>query len=161
MTLTLVAAHDAAISKPALVPIPGGVGWPDSGLPEGLTGEDVARISAAIAARRAESTRKTYASAWRRFERWCADRTIPPLPATPATVCAYLAEFATQGVAAAGTIEGACAAIAAEHSPPAGTSDSEGCRPGHSTNQRAVVLAASSRPAPFADALTGAGYFQT
>lgn len=36
------------------------------------------------------------------------------MPATPATVCAYLTDFAAQGVAA-GTIECACAAIAAAH----------------------------------------------
>lgn len=91
MTLALVAAHDATLPKPAPVPVPGGFGWPDGELPEGLTGEDVTRIFEAIAAGRVESTRKTYASAWRRFEGWCAKRTIAPLPATPATVCAYLA----------------------------------------------------------------------
>jgi hypothetical protein len=36
------------------------------------------------------------------------------MPATPATVCAYLTDFSAYG-AAAGTIEYACAAIAAEH----------------------------------------------
>lgn len=114
MTLAIVVAHDAAIPKPAPVPGPSGFGWPDSELPRGLTAQDETRISAAIAAGRAESTRKTYASAWRRFERWCTDRTIPPLPATPATICAYLADFAQQGVVS-GTIEGACAAIADAH----------------------------------------------
>ena len=80
----------------------------------GLTDADTVRINAAIAAGRAESTRATYASAWRRFERWSAARGITALPATPAVVCAYLTEFAETGVAAA-TIEGACAALADKH----------------------------------------------
>jgi len=67
----------------------------------GLTDLDAARIDAAIAAGRAASTRATYASAWRRFERWADGRGIPVLPATPATVCAYLIEFAESGVTVA------------------------------------------------------------
>jgi len=113
MTLALVVAHDATLPKPAPVPTPGGAPWPHSALPDGLTIEDEADREA-IAAGRTESTRKTYALAWRRSERWCAARAITPLPAAPATVCAYMADFATHGVAS-GTIEGACAAIAAEH----------------------------------------------
>jgi hypothetical protein len=87
---------------------------PQAALPGGLTAEDFDRIAAAIAAGRAESTRKTYASAWRRFERWCADRSVTALPADPGTVCAYLVDFAGQCVVFA-TIEGACAAIADAH----------------------------------------------
>ena len=80
----------------------------------GLTEVDAARIDAAIAAGRADSTRATYASAWRRFERWATGRGIPALPASPATVCAYLTEFAESGVTVA-AIEGACAALADKH----------------------------------------------
>ena len=83
-------------------------------LQPGLTEADAARINAAIAAGRADSTRATYASAWRRFERWSAARDMSALPATPAAVCAYLTEFAESGIAA-GTIEGACAALADKH----------------------------------------------
>ncbi len=115
MTLALVVNNDAFLPRPARVSTAAGTPWLHGTLPDGLTGEDANRICAAITAGRAESTRKTYASAWRRFERWCADREITALPATAATVCAYLADFAHQGVAS-GTIEGSCAAIAAAHS---------------------------------------------
>lgn len=94
----------------------GGVGGfgPATGLPEGLTSQDAARVAELLVARRAASTRTTYASAWRRFERWCTARGIAAMPTNPETVCAYLAEFATEGVVS-GTIEVACAAIAAAH----------------------------------------------
>ena len=43
---------------------------PDAaGLPAGLTDIDVARIAAAIAAARTESTRTVYAQAWSQWER--------------------------------------------------------------------------------------------
>lgn len=87
---------------------------PPVGLQPGLTEADAARIKAAIAAGRADSTRATYTSAWRRFERWSAARDMSALPATPAAVCAYLTEFAESGVATS-TIEGTCAALADEH----------------------------------------------
>lgn len=114
MTLALVTSHDATLPKPAPIPVPGGFGWPDDQLPPGLTSEDVTRISETIAAGRAESTHRSYASSWRRFERWCTQRGIDGLPATSATVCAYLTDYAGQGVAA-GTIECSCAAIADAH----------------------------------------------
>lgn len=114
MTLALVTAHDTTLPKPAPIPVPGGFGWPDDHLPQGLTGEDVTRIAETIAAGRAESTRRSYASSFRQFERWCNDRGIDSLPATSATVCAYLTDYATRGVAA-GTIECSCAAIADAH----------------------------------------------
>ena len=92
MTLALVVAHDATPTKPAPVPVPGAARRPHLrlplDLPDGLTTEDATRISDAIAAGRAESTRKTYASAWRRLERWCAERSITSMPATSTTVCA-------------------------------------------------------------------------
>lgn len=114
MTLAPAVAHDATLAEPVPAPVPGSARWPHIDLPEGLTSEDATRVSDAIAAGRAESTRKTYASAWRRFARWCAGRGITSMPATSATVCAYLADFAQQGVVS-GTFEGACAAIAAAH----------------------------------------------
>lgn len=113
MNLALVTSRDATLSPAAPVPGPRSLGWCDSP-PEGLTDQDLTRITEAIAAGRAESTRRSYAWQWGRFERWCAGRGITAMPATPATVCAYLTDFAARGVAA-GTIECACAAIAAEH----------------------------------------------
>jgi integrase len=115
MNLALVTAHDATLATATAAPVPGlrSLGWSESP-PDGLTEQDLTRITDAIAAGRAESTRRTYAWQWRRFERWCAGRGIYAMPASPVTVCAYLTDFAAQGVAA-GTIECACAAIAAAH----------------------------------------------
>jgi site-specific recombinase XerD len=113
MNLALVTTYDATLAPAAPVPAPRSLGWADTP-PEGLTSRDVTRITAAIAAGRASSTRRTYARQWGRFERWCTGRGLTSMPATPATVCAYLTDFAAQGVAA-GTIECACAAIAATH----------------------------------------------
>lgn len=61
-------------------------GSPPATLPTGLTPADTARIAAAIAAGQADSTRAVYASAWRRWEQWCAAREIVPIPASPPAV---------------------------------------------------------------------------
>ena len=113
MTLALVTAYDATLAPAAAVPGIRSLGWSES-LPDGLTTQDLDRIATAVAAGRSESTRRSYAWQWGRFERWCSGRGITAMPATPAAVCAYLTDFAAQGVAA-GTIECACAAIAATH----------------------------------------------
>ena len=117
MTLSIVPTHvadpAATLAPPQPVPGPRTLGWSET-CPDGLTEQDLARIGEAIAAGRAESTRRSYAWQWGRFDRWCTGRGITAVPATPATVCAYLTDFAAHGVAA-GTIECACAAIAAEH----------------------------------------------
>lgn len=83
-------------------------------LPTGLTSADVARITAALQAGRAPATRTVYASAWRAWARWCAARHLPPVPASPQLVCAYLTERAETG-ASMSTLELACAAIGAHH----------------------------------------------
>ncbi|MGH3802182.1 MAG: hypothetical protein ACRDTD_19010, partial [Pseudonocardiaceae bacterium] len=62
--------------------------FPD--LPEGV----VTRIGRSMAESRSEGTRRTYASAWRRFEQWCTTHGHAPLPAHPATVAAYLVDAA-------------------------------------------------------------------
>jgi len=80
----------------------------------GLTEDDATRIAAALAATHAESTRKVYAFAWRRWVRWCTDREIVPFPAEPAAVCAYLTGCADQGLSLA-TIDSACSAIGHQH----------------------------------------------
>ena len=83
-------------------------------LPAGLTAADVARIAAVIDAGRAPSSRAVYACAWRGWTRWCATRDIPPTPASPHVVCAYLTERVEHGVSVS-TLELACAAIGARH----------------------------------------------
>jgi hypothetical protein len=48
-----------------------------------LTASDAERIATAIEAELAPSTRRTYAVAWRVWERWCRGRGVNPLPAPP------------------------------------------------------------------------------
>ncbi|MCD7052815.1 site-specific integrase [Rhodococcus sp. BH2-1] len=48
------------------------------------------RIAAAVAASRSAGTRRTYASAWRKFAAWCVTEGHAALPAHPVTVAAYL-----------------------------------------------------------------------
>lgn len=83
MTLTLVPAHvtDSAVAIVRAAPVPGlrSLGWSET-LPEGLTDQDLTRITETIAAGRAESTRRSYAWQWGRFERWCAERGIAAMP---------------------------------------------------------------------------------
>jgi integrase len=81
-----------------------------AGLPEA----DRTRILAVIAANRAPTTLTIYTYAWRQWSAWCAGRSLTPLPATPAAVCAFLTERAEQGASFA-TLEVACAAISHEH----------------------------------------------
>ncbi len=59
-------------------------------LPEAV----VSRIAQAVSTSRAEGTRCTYASAWRRFEAWCITHGHTELPAHPVTVAAYLVDAA-------------------------------------------------------------------
>jgi len=108
--MTSTATTPSPLTGPSTGPSTGSV----SALATGLTATDAARISAAVAAGHAETTRTVYASAWRRWEVWCATRGLPALPATSAAVCAYLTERAEQGVSIR-TIDLACSAIAYEH----------------------------------------------
>jgi hypothetical protein len=48
-----------------------------------------------VGAARAANTRTAYASDWARFAGWCAQRDLPALPATPATLGAYLTAAVT------------------------------------------------------------------
>jgi site-specific recombinase XerD len=47
---------------------------------------------------RAASTRAAYASDWRVFSAWCAAQGLCPMPASPATVAAFLADQVEQGM---------------------------------------------------------------
>lgn len=62
--------------------------------PPNLPDSTAQKITASMSASRAESTVRAYASAWRRFEKWCIDGGHTALPAHPATVAAYLVEAA-------------------------------------------------------------------
>lgn len=75
---------------------------------------DIAAVAAAVAAARAPSTRRVYASAWRAWEQWCAGRGYAPLPADPVHVAAHVAWLGSQGRSVS-TVDRALASIAAEH----------------------------------------------
>jgi integrase len=62
----------------------------------------------------AASTRRAYASDWRSFAGWCAQRSTPALPAAPVTVAAFLAAEADRGFRPV-TVARRAAAIAAAH----------------------------------------------
>jgi integrase len=85
-----------------------------TGLPRGLTLDDALRVAAALDAAHAESTRLVYAHTWRVWERWCTRRGIPPLPADPHALAAYLVERAATGTAVA-SLNMACTAIRHVH----------------------------------------------
>lgn len=65
-------------------------------------------------AEKADATRKAYASDMRRFRRWCETHGTDVLPASIATVAAYLADLARERKRVS-TIDRACAAIAYAH----------------------------------------------
>ena len=79
-----------------------------------MTASDAERIATAIGAELAPSTRRTYAVAWRVWERWCRGRGINPLPAPPEALAAFLAERAEAGLTF-GTLDGCCSGIAHRH----------------------------------------------
>jgi site-specific recombinase XerD len=63
---------------------------------------------------RAQNTKRAYLSDTMQFTRWCVDRRLSPLPATPSTVANYLSWLAVQGRKVA-TIHRALAAISQAH----------------------------------------------
>lgn len=93
MTERQLTGGSAAI--PAVLPGGTAAVFPD------LPPEVAARIERSMAASRSAGTRRAYASAWRRFETWCAATGHISLPAHPATVAAYLV-----GAADTLTVEG-------------------------------------------------------
>ena len=52
------------------------------------------RVNELRQASKAENTRRAYLSDWRAWETWCQAHDLVPMPAHPATVCAYLADQA-------------------------------------------------------------------
>jgi integrase len=96
-------------AAPAAVTLALATERPD-GLPAGITVEDAKRIAVALSAAHAQSTRTVYAHMWRVWERWCAHRDVPALPADPAALAAYLVERAASGIAVS-SLDLACTAI--------------------------------------------------
>jgi site-specific recombinase XerD len=62
----------------------------------------------------ADRTRREYAKQWATFASWCRERNITALPASPKTLCLYLAHRARQGRSVA-TIAVGISAIAHQH----------------------------------------------
>lgn len=52
------------------------------------------RVTSLRQASKAENTRRAYQSDWQAWETWCLTHDLTPMPAHPATVCAYLADQA-------------------------------------------------------------------
>lgn len=65
--------------------------------PATLAQNDMAAARDFIRAEKADATRRAYASDWRTFTAWCAERATPPVPASPEVVAAFLAWSATSG----------------------------------------------------------------
>ena len=64
-----------------------------------LNGEEIATARRYADASRAASTQRAYASDWRRFSAWCADRGLDTLPADPRVVAVFLSAEADAGSA--------------------------------------------------------------
>lgn len=65
-------------------------------LPE-LAPDDRERVDAYVTRASADATLRAYKSDWRLFCAWCAEARYAPLPATPATVAAFLTLLAERG----------------------------------------------------------------
>ena len=62
-----------------------------------LAPDDQERVDHFLRRGRAEATLQSYRSDWDLFLAWCSERRYRPLPASPATVAAFLTELATTG----------------------------------------------------------------
>jgi integrase len=60
--------------------------------------EDLQRIKRYAVEARAPGTRRLIKAKWKMFEAWCSAKSLPPLPASPQTVCAYLTDLAEGGI---------------------------------------------------------------
>lgn len=78
-----------------------------------LAGEDLARVRSAIEQHLSANTRRMYRTQWNKWETWALDRDLPPVPATPDHVAAFLADIARASKPA--TVNAAKSAIAAAH----------------------------------------------
>ena len=94
-----------------LAAVPQLPGTPD--LP-GHDREAAEAVASSLQDAKADNTRRSYPSAWRRFQTWTAAGGHQALPATPQTVALYLGHLAATGRSMA-TIEQARAAISHAH----------------------------------------------
>lgn len=84
-----------------------------SALPE-LPAEDIEAAAAFARQEKAPATRRAYRSDFDAFRSWCQGKGVDALPASPASVAAYLAHEAASGLKAS-TITRRCAAIRYAH----------------------------------------------
>jgi hypothetical protein len=91
---------------------------PPNPLPIASPGDRLAPLRALVndlaVSSRAPATRRAYATAWRRFERWANDHGVLSVPTSPEIVALYLASLVAEG-RAAGTIAHALVAIGQVH----------------------------------------------
>jgi len=85
-----------------------------------LSREQHERINAFVSASWSANTKRAYKSDWERFTTWCTWTNRSPLPASPSTVAAFLADQATNGCPGGipclySTIKRRCAAISQAH----------------------------------------------
>lgn len=79
---------------PGESPKPMGVdAWGRAAPPPELT-PYLQRVNEALESEGAPATKRATVSDWAKFERWCAHRSLTPLPAHPITVCLYLLDHA-------------------------------------------------------------------
>lgn len=82
--------------------------------PAALADRHAAQVHADLGASMAPATALAYERQWRRFSAWCDAHGYEALPASPATLCAYLSSRRAEG-AAYNTIQQAKAAVVKEH----------------------------------------------
>ncbi len=107
----------AAVASDAELAVPGGH------LEVEAVGERLARLDAKVAAvvrdRRAPATLRAYRADWQHFASWCARHQVAALPASPASIAAYLVDLADPGDASPGrkvsTLNRRLAAIGEAH----------------------------------------------
>jgi site-specific recombinase XerD len=100
MSVASVPVEFAPPREVQLISQPAGVAQEHAG---GAAAHDVARstlameqVSALVRASKAPNTLRGYQADWRNFCAWCEARGVCPLPATPGTVAAYIADCATR-----------------------------------------------------------------
>lgn len=69
--------------------------------PAELANRDGARVRAAVANAYAENTKAAYEKVAERWDEFCSDRDLEPMPPAPETIAAYLAELAEAGLSPA------------------------------------------------------------
>ena len=82
---------------------------------QGLTPDEVRRVQDLLDRSASASTRASYNSAWRSFERWAQARAVFALPASPALVAGYLSHLSEERQVSVATVRLHRAAIAAVH----------------------------------------------